>query len=157
MIEIPQHSIPLYIFSAIAIILIVKKVIEMILVRLGFVKVHLALPNHRMRIIWRKPKGGKITFKDRSFEYDVKKLVFNGNTPVVYYNAETGEQMDFYGKSSTKISALLLDKLINEAFNLGKDYMRRRQDRVMQLMQIMFLLLIVIAALVGYSTFFAAK
>ena len=147
------NQLILYFFSFISLVMIGRKVVEFFLIRAGYIKASFLLANRRKITAWKKPQSDNIKHKGKSFSFDIKKMTFEGSTPEVFYNFETGDQMDFFSFEKGVLSSTLFDKLLNEMFNLGKDYMRRSQDKLQKMLNLILLVMLGVCGLLIYIVY----
>lgn len=109
---------------------------EKIMVKRGYYKVKLRLENFRVKIKYMKPENGCFTTKDLktySFSNTPGKVFFEGNTPVVEYDARK-QQIDFNNAYKDRFDSASKDVILQRVYNLGQRMGAVGQKKMMNLL-----------------------
>ena len=102
-------------------IFIVKRFMEFMLTRKGYVKLLFTTPSRQIKTEYHKPESNYIKAGGKKmYRFDPRKI-FRwglGGTPTILYNEESIEPIDPLEKSS-KLSPVRLSELLTRWFNLG--------------------------------------
>lgn len=136
-----------------------KKVGEFLKIKKGFVKNLVILKNQRIKYILAKPKGNKMEMKisgeKKTFKFDNKRIIFEGNTPIALFREEGLEQLNLLDKKfDSPIDSEYYNELLRREFNLGRLAMNNETSKIMTFLFIC-LIACVIAAGAGVFNYMA--
>lgn len=141
----------LVIFASVGGYYATKKIINKIMINLGYVKVTYFTKNYRIKEMLVKPKGEKIMINkiELPFNNSPGYIYFNLDEPMAFYKEGETNQINIEDISKTGVDPDLFDKITASYFEAGKLFALRKNK--MQDMIMIFIVIGLIIMVIGFG------